>query len=211
MATFDLPGSLRRIRRAADCSQRELAELLGVSKSSVAAAETGARDLTVRLLATAASLAGLRLALVDDQGVEVAPMAAGAVTDGANRRFPAHLDVRHGDEDWWHGPERYSRHQPWFTFDRRRSTRDHWRERTGTPEDHQLPQPDDSPSERRAARRHAARLRLEEERQQRLDRGEARGPADVFTCTCPARCDELDDWTGKPVHAEECPCRCDLG
>ena len=209
MPEFDLAGALRRIRRLADLSQRELAEACGISQSSVAKAETGRRGLTVAVLVRLAALAGLRLALLDAAGHEVPPMAADAVRDGANRRFPAHLDTRFGDEDWWHGPERYSRVQPWYTFDRLRHTRDHWRSRTGTPEDHQLPRPGDSPSERRAARQRAARLRHEEDRRRRQASRIAR-PDEDWGCTCPTGCDELDDRSGPPVHAHGCPCSCDL-
>jgi hypothetical protein len=101
------------------------------------------------VLARAAALAGLRLALLDAEGQEVPGMVDGSVRDEGGRRFPAHLDTRHGDVDWWHDDGRYSRVQPWYTFDRVRETRDHWRVRLGTPEDHQLPRPGDSPAERR--------------------------------------------------------------
>lgn len=129
---FDVAGALRRIRRRADLSQRDLAEASGISQSSLSKAEAGRRGLPADLLARCAALAGLRLALLDESGTEVPTMAADAVRDRAGRRFPAHLDTRYGDEDWWHGQERYSREQPWYTFDRLRYTRDHWRARTGT-------------------------------------------------------------------------------
>ena len=87
-------GALRRIRRTADCSQRELADHLGVSKATVAAVETGARDLSSELLVRAADLAGLRVALVDAGGQEVPVMSGPAARDRAGRRFPAHLDTR---------------------------------------------------------------------------------------------------------------------
>ncbi|HYO36266.1 MAG TPA: helix-turn-helix transcriptional regulator, partial [Geodermatophilus sp.] len=85
---------LRRIRRTADLSQRELADGCGVSQSTVARAEAGRRDVGVGLLVTAARLAGLRLALLDAEGREVTPMDAAAVRDGGGRLFPAHLDTR---------------------------------------------------------------------------------------------------------------------
>jgi transcriptional regulator with XRE-family HTH domain len=185
---FDVAGALRRIRRRADLSQRELAAASGLSQSSLAKAEAGRRGLTVDLLAHCAALAGLRLALLDESGTEVPT----------------------GDEDWWHGQERYSREQPWYTFDRLRYTRDHWRTRTGTPEDHRVPQPGDSPADRRAARARAARRRREEERERRLLAGASAGRPDAFTCSCPPGCDELDDRSGPPVHADDCPCSCDL-
>jgi HTH-type transcriptional regulator/antitoxin HipB len=206
---FDLPGVLRRIRRRADLSQRELATACGVSHATVAHAETGRRGMPVALLARAATLAGLRLALLDDRGVEVPGMAAGAVRDGANRLFPAHLDVRYGDEDWWHGRERYSRVQPWYTFDRVRWTRDHWRDRLGTADDHQLPRPGDSPAERKAARVLAAEVRRHMAVLRGLLTGDIR-PRPDFVCTCPPRCAELD-LGERPVHVTDCPCRCDVG
>jgi HTH-type transcriptional regulator/antitoxin HipB len=207
---FDLPGVLRRIRRRADLSQRELARLIETSKSAVAAVEAGHAGLDTRLLARAAALAGLRVALLDQAGVEVNGMSGAAVRDGAGRLFPAHLDTRYGDEDWWHGPERYSRQQPWYTFDRRRYTRDYWRGRQGTPDDHQLPQPGDSPEERAAARRRAAHLRRLEERERRLRETPWRPAEEAFTCQCPPLCEELDDRSGRPVHAPECRCHCDV-
>ena len=210
MAAFDLAGLIRRIRRTADLSQRELARKLGTSKTTLAAVEMGARGLDATVLARAAQLAGLRLALVDAEGREVVSMGDCVVRDALGRRFPAHLDTRFGDIDWWHGDSRYSREQPWYTFDRVRDTRDYYRGRFGTPEDHQLPQPGDSPKERRAARQRAAW----ERRRQELDRLRAAGElaaAEPFSCACPPACDELDDWSGKPVHAPECSCGCDLG
>lgn len=210
MSHFDLAGALRRIRRRADLSQRELAAACGVSQSSIAQVESGRRMLSVDLFARVAALADLRLALLDGDGDEVAPMAAGAVRDAGHRRFPAHLDTRYGDEDWWHGPERYAREQPWYTFDRSRRTRDRGRDRTGQPDDHLRPHPGDSPRERADARRRAARLRREEERRRTGAAGE-QPPKAEFRCTCPPACDDLDDWTGKPVHADDCPCRCDVG
>jgi transcriptional regulator with XRE-family HTH domain len=207
---YDLPGALRRVRRTADLSQRELARLVGVSKSCIGAAESGSSGFDVRVLARAAALAGLRLALLDPEGCEIEGMAEGTVRDGAARRFPAHLDTRYSDERWWHGPHRYDRIQPWYTFDRDRRTRDTWRERTGMPEDHQVPGPGDSPRDR-AERRRRERARVAaEERDRRFLAGEF---ADVdlrFDCSCPDLCDDLDDRSGEPVHAPECACGCDL-
>jgi transcriptional regulator with XRE-family HTH domain len=209
VAAFDLSGVLRRIRRQADVSQRELARACAVSQSTVARAETGRRDLPVSALVTAAGLAHLRLTLVDEEGQELSPMSSTAVRDEARRRFPAHLDTRYGDEDWWHGPSRYDREQPWFTFDRLRWTRDTWRERTGTPEDHHEPRPGDSPEERKARRNLAALLEMQEEYRRRREAGLL--PAiEEFVCSCPEACEELDDRSGKPVHTQGCPCLCDV-
>jgi transcriptional regulator with XRE-family HTH domain len=103
---FDVAAALRRIRRLADASQRELAEWIGISKSALAAAESGSRGLDVRVLACAAEVAGLSLALLDRNGDRVEGMTPDGVRDRFGRRFPAHLDTRYGDEGWWHGPER---------------------------------------------------------------------------------------------------------
>ena len=211
MSSFDLPGALRRIRRSADVSQREIAGLVGISKTAIAAAESGARGLDARVLALAAELAGLRLAVVDGEGRHVPEMADEAVRDMAGRRFPAHLDTRYSDEGWWHGPHRYDRQQPWYTFDRDRRTRDAYRTRDGTPEDHQLPQAGDSPRERAGARRRKYWHDRAADLERRFLAGEFAQLGSGFTCTCPPSCDALDDFSGKPVHAEECPCGCDVG
>jgi transcriptional regulator with XRE-family HTH domain len=206
---FDLCGVLRRIRRNADLSQRELAAAAGLSASAVAHAEAGSRDLPVGGLVRAAALAGLRLVLLDETGHEVAGMAAGAVRDRGRRRYPAHLDVRYSDQGWWAEFDRYTLVQPWYTFDRVRWSRDWLRREWGTPADHLLPGPDDSPAGRMRRRAESARRRRREERERLGIATEAWEPLD-FVCTCPPECDELDDRSGKPVHAEECPCGCDV-
>jgi len=207
---FDLPGVLRRIRRLADVSQRELAQAVDVSKSYLGAAESGTSGMDVRVLARAAALAGLRLVLLYRTGLEASPMSAATVRDMRDRRFPAHLDTRHGDEDWWHGPHRYDREQPWYTFDRDRRTRDSYRRRDGIPDDHQLPQAGDSPADRAAARRREYWRDRAEERERRFLAGEFRGIDVGFTCSCPPGCDELDAGE-RPRHITGCPCSCDLG
>jgi len=210
---------LRRIRRCADLSQRELARALGVSAGTVAQAETGARDLPATILARAAELAGLRLALVDDTGGEVPGMAPAAVLDQAGRRFPAHLDTRYGDQAWWHGDHRYGRRQPWYTYDRRRDRRDELRTADGTPPDHQQPRAGDAPDERAAARRRDALARRRAADDLLLAEFRERGCPDAWapTCSCPAECDQLLFPTGPlPAgqnavpHVEACSCRCDV-
>jgi HTH-type transcriptional regulator/antitoxin HipB len=210
MTGFDLAGALRRIRRRADLSQRELAEACGVAHSVVAQAESRRRGLQIEVLARAAALAGLRLALVDGDGYECPPMSPEAVRDQGYRRFPAHLDTRYSDEGWWHGPHRYDRAQPWYTFDRDRRSRDASRARGGTPDDHQLPQPGDSPQERAAERRRVYWRRRAEDRERRFLAGEFSGIGLGFVCDCPPGCEELDIGE-RPVHVPDCPCSCDLG
>ena len=205
---FATSGALRRARRLADLSQREMAEVVGLPRSTVGAAEAGARDVAVGVLARVVAVAGLRLALLDGDGSEVPPMDGGVVRDMGNRYFPAHLDTRRSEEGWWHGPERYSRREPWYTFDRDRRWRDVRREREGLPADHRLPEPGDAPDERRAARRRAARERAVEQFERRQRAGEL-PPLEPWLCDCPPGCAELEDWAGPPRHTAECPCGCD--
>ena len=217
--SFALGPVVRRIRRTADLSQRDLARVLGVSTGAVAQAETGDRDLPATVLARAASLAGLRLALVDAGGREQSGMDDGAVRDQGGRRFPAHLDVRYSDQAWWYGDQRYDREQPWYTFDRARWLRDMWRIRTGTPEDHQQPRPGDSPADRLETRRRTvAADRAERGRQARAERRRLGLPDPLaWVCTCPAGCDELllaapppHPWRRPQLHLGSCPCGCDI-
>jgi hypothetical protein len=163
-------------------------------------------------LGRAASLAGLRLVLVDAQGVTVEPMDGDSVRDRAGRRFPAHLDTRHGDEDWWHGEERYSRPAPDWTYDGR-PLRDFWRRRRGTPDDHHRPGPGDSLAERAEERRRRA-VRASHDRAaecaRRFAAGESRLP-DEEPCTCPRACDELlEAGEVRVPHTTDCGCRCDV-
>jgi len=206
---IDVPGTLRRIRRLADLSQRELASRLNVSKSSVAAMEGGSRGIDAGLLARAAREAGLRLVLLDGDGTEVAAMSADSVTDLGRRRFPAHLDTRPSDERGAIYEPRRDRPETAYTFTRDRQGRDWARRTRGSPEDHHPYRPGDSPWGRKAARRQAARQREQEAYERLRDAGQL-PPLEPFVCTCPPECAELDDYSGRPVHAENCPCSCDV-
>lgn len=210
MGAFELAGSLRRIRRIADLSQRELALAAAISASAVAHAEAGTRDLHVAALVRAANAAGLRLALLDAEGTEVLPMASDAVRDLSGRRFPAHLDTRRSDTVPWLYEPRRDRPPTSFTFHRDRDARNSSRHRGDTPDDHHPDRPGDSPQERAAARRRDHLRRRAQERQRAFLTGELAGIEPGFDCTCPAACDELDDRSGKPVHAPECMCDCDV-
>ncbi|CCG01463.1 helix-turn-helix domain-containing protein [Blastococcus saxobsidens] len=212
--SFDLSGLLRRIRRRADLSQRELATELHVSKSTVAAVEAGTTGMDARLLAVAAGLAGLRLGLLDVEGREVCGMTG----DAAGRRFPAHLDTVLSDERSSRWVDRRDRPRPIYTFDRRSPWDPPGARTENRPDDHLRPQPGDSPEERARSRRLAALARRAGEAAQRwaaeLERRRAAGEPlsqDPFTCTCLPSCDELDDFSRRPVHADGCPCSCDLG
>jgi transcriptional regulator with XRE-family HTH domain len=201
VAPFDLSGALRRIRRLTDLSQRELADRCGLSQSAVAQAESGRRDLPAGDLARAAALAGLRLALLDRDGHEIGAMAPDRVRDLRGRRFPAHLDTVHADERWWRYEHRFDRSRPSFTFDRHREGRDSARRRSGTQNDHHLPDAGEFPHVRR---------RADLAGNSRAFAGDFRAFDEGVDCICPAHCDELDDRSGKPVHAPGCPCDCDV-
>lgn len=91
-SVLDVSGFVRRVRRLADLSQRELAEAVGLPQSTIARIENG-RAVDAVAFATILAAAGLRLAVVDATGTEVPPMASEVYRDSAGRRQPAHLDV----------------------------------------------------------------------------------------------------------------------
>jgi len=101
---MDLGSWLRRLRRDADLSQRELAEKAGVAFQTVARIESGAtpdpRFRTVERLITSA---GGQLSIVDTGGQAPATVPYDNVVDAAERRYPPHLDVRPVRQaaDWW--------------------------------------------------------------------------------------------------------------
>jgi transcriptional regulator with XRE-family HTH domain len=95
---FDAGRHLAAARRRADLSQREMAALGGLSQSLLASVESGSRRIQTDLLQTLLNIAGLRLAVVDATGTEVAAVDPDAVRDNGGRRFPAHLDVRPPDD-----------------------------------------------------------------------------------------------------------------
>lgn len=159
---WDVPNLVRRARRVADQSQRDLAEVLGVSQSTVAKWETGVREpslkrfrrllevarLWVRVLSAEAPPPGALSSGVASLaqgspsvahgcrpggGYDVLPMRTDAVRDAARRRFPAHLDVWVRDGI---GQPRWDR--PYRdVFAPRRPRRDAFRRATGVvPEDH---------------------------------------------------------------------------
>jgi transcriptional regulator with XRE-family HTH domain len=93
------PGLIRRIRRVADLSQRDLAHRLGVSQSTVARWETGRSSPTLGVVEQMLALGGLRLEMTDAAGTRMVPMRDDAARDRAGRRFPAHVDL--DALGWW--------------------------------------------------------------------------------------------------------------
>jgi transcriptional regulator with XRE-family HTH domain len=124
---------VRRVRRAADLSQRELAEASGLSPATIAGIEAGSRTPSLPALDSILDAAGYRLVAVDRDGRCVAPlMVWPEVADLAGRRFPAHLDTiidpDYWPDDWW--ASRFGLTRPPETFRRDRAYRDYLRRRS---------------------------------------------------------------------------------
>jgi transcriptional regulator with XRE-family HTH domain len=118
-------GLVRRARRIADLSQRELARRTGLSPSTVARIETGTLAPSLAVMQHILNAAELSLVVIDRDGHLVQPMRdVSDIRDGADRRYPSHLDTildpRPGE--WW--ADRYGLARPPETFHRDRARRD---------------------------------------------------------------------------------------
>lgn len=181
---------IARARRVADLSQRELAAAVGVSHGTISRIEAGKGHASPSLLSAVLRIAGLRLAVVDEDGRDVLPIAADAVRDNAGRRFPAHLDVAPPDREPRERREspRYDRLEAraWY---HRRAERD--RQRATSP----VLAEQDHPTLSDLARR------------RRLMRGPQphviAPPTPLIECACP------DDCYLEEACLTECPCQCE--
>lgn len=113
-------GAMRRARRVAGLSQREMAARVGVAASTIARAEDPDGGASLTLIEAVLAVAGLRLAVVDAAGEVVAPMRTDVARNRAGSYFPAHLDTQVPAEltsraDPW----RWDRPEPSVTFLRR--------------------------------------------------------------------------------------------
>lgn len=194
--TWPAVGYLRRVRRLLDLSQRELAQELGVSQGTIAWLESGRRPVGLETLQAALALAGLRLAVLDGDGVEVFPMSDDVVRDRAGRRFGAHLDVMlPEDERWpphWGAGPRFDRPRNPVVVPARPG-RNSRRAVAGVPTDHVTPSAlDDRVTEFAAARRHAVLSRIPDRELSSWS------PA----CECPVQC------YGTGSCIDQCPCQC---
>lgn len=128
----DPVGLVRAARRRADCSQREIAERAGVAASTVGRIEAGSLAPSLAVLRRLLAAAGLRLVAVDGDGRLVLPMSDDRddLRDGADRRYPSHLDtiLDPVDGEWW--GDRYGLTSPPETFRRDRFRRDARRRRS---------------------------------------------------------------------------------
>ena len=187
---LDVPGYVRRVRRLADLSQRELAARLGLSRAQVGRLETGERDVSVSTLTAILRLAGLRLRVVDASGAEVAPVPSGVLRDHAERHFPSHLDVTGPGGTPAHRGADPRKGLPaargWYTLRNRRAED---RERLGTPHDHPTPEG-------------LRRARLEPLARRRAEWLERQGPDPESECGCPDACFE-------ELCLPACPCQCE--
>jgi transcriptional regulator with XRE-family HTH domain len=128
---YRLSELVRRARRTADFSQRELAKHAGVSPGTIAAIESAARVPSLALLDRVLNAANCQLVVVDGGGRYVLPLLVWeGVTDGAGRRYPAHLDTVIDPEygEWW--ADVYGLARPPETFHRDRAVRDFQRARS---------------------------------------------------------------------------------
>lgn len=128
---YPVSGLIRAARRRADLSQVELARAAGVHKSTVSRVEARQQmpslELFVHLLATA----GFNLVVVDRTASVLRPMRdKDDLLDGAERRYPAHLDVIPDPKagEWW--ADAYGLARPPETFYRNREYRDARRKRS---------------------------------------------------------------------------------
>ena len=94
MTQIDVAGVVMRVRRICDLSQRELASAVGLSQSQVARLESSSRSVDVGTFQKMLVLAGLQLVVLDRDGADVVPVSTDVLRDNADRRMPAHLDVR---------------------------------------------------------------------------------------------------------------------
>jgi len=122
-------GMVRRVRRTADMSQRELADATGLSAALIGAIETGDRTPSLRALQRILGAAGFHLEVVDRGGHVVLPLEVWQDTeDGAGRRYPAHLDTILDPVfgEWW--ADGFGLTRPPETFRRDRARRDYERQ-----------------------------------------------------------------------------------
>lgn len=190
-ATFDAAGLLRRVRRRADISQRELAQRAGVGHATVGRVEAASHPVSLSTFDTLVRAAGFRLAVLDTDGHELAPMRDDAIRNNGNSRYPAHLDPRL--TSWVQRAGSGQHHcRPLRKLSiERRPKRDIRRPTAGIPFDH--PGPDD-------IRRFAEHERAEAKRLDAL-----RPPRPVLPpqpeCACGPECER------ECVPA--CPCQCE--
>jgi transcriptional regulator with XRE-family HTH domain len=112
-------------------SQRELARAVGVSTSTIGRIEAESMMPSLPLFLRIVGAAEMTIAVVDAEGHVLQPMLdSDDIVDGAERRYPAHLDVILDPVcgEWW--ADRYGLLRPPETFRRDRRVRDDQRRRS---------------------------------------------------------------------------------
>ncbi|MFF5175317.1 helix-turn-helix domain-containing protein [Micromonospora sp. NPDC000089] len=128
---WPVAGVVRAIRRRADASQRELARKAGLHPGTIGRIESGSLTPSITVLCRIIAVAGQRLAVVDEAGRVLIPMGDREdIRDGAERRYPSHLDTILDPEpgEWW--ADVYGLARPPETFYRDRAVRDAMRRRS---------------------------------------------------------------------------------
>ncbi|MEU4398855.1 helix-turn-helix transcriptional regulator [Micromonospora orduensis] len=101
---FPIAGLVRRARRIVRLSQQQMARFAKVAPSTIGRVEAGSLTPSLAVLERLLGAAGLYLVVVDQEGRVVLPMADREdVHDGADRRYPSHLDTILDPEpgEWW--------------------------------------------------------------------------------------------------------------
>lgn len=194
----DVPGLVRRIRRTADLSQRDLADRLAVSQSTVAQWESGQQAPGLSAFLTLVGLVGGAVQVVDESGEPLEPMRPDGVRDAADRRYPAHLDPEPIDRSQ---PERWDRPYRDVACPRRWRRDRPWRPVAGAARPYDHPTRLDVSTElrnRRAER--VARAALEAR-----ERASRWPPEPDLPCACPVDCEEGG------ACPSTCPCGCEVG
>ncbi len=127
---YPASGLVRRARRIGDMSQRQMATMAGVHSSTVGKVEAGTMTPSLDLMQRLLGAAGLFLIVVDCDGRVVLPMRETEFRDGADRRYPSHLDTILDPEpgEWW--ADQFGLARPPETFYRNRERRDMLRRRS---------------------------------------------------------------------------------
>ncbi|TDB74089.1 MULTISPECIES: helix-turn-helix domain-containing protein [unclassified Micromonospora] len=128
---WPVAGIVRAVRRRADRSQRELARAAGLHHGTVGRIEAGELLPSLAVLHRILAVGGFHLAVVDRCGRVLQPMRdRDDIRDGAERRYPAHLDTILDPKpgEWW--ADIYGLARPPETFYRNRAVRDEMRRRS---------------------------------------------------------------------------------
>lgn len=129
--SFPAAGLIRAARRKADLSQVQLARAAKIHSSTVGRIESGALRPSLNILRSLLGATGYFLVAVDAEGHVLQPMCdRDDLRDGAERRYPSHLDVIPDPEpgEWW--GDVYGLARPPETFYRNRARRDAQRRRS---------------------------------------------------------------------------------